>query len=163
MLMAKLPDPRKLLAETFGAGGEDAPVSAPGRVNLIGEHIDYHGLPVLPMAIRRSVRWRSARARIGIRVVSAGYGTRDFDWTRISRLPPRAIGKTICAPPPAQSAGNGAPARSGRRHRSDLPPAAGLSSSSALLVAFTLSLLRANAAAPVFAELMEFCRKASNS
>jgi galactokinase len=38
---------------------------------------------------------------------------------------------------------------------SDLPPAAGLSSSSALLVAFTLSLLRANAAAPTFEELME--------
>ncbi|HXM43078.1 MAG TPA: hypothetical protein VN924_17710, partial [Bryobacteraceae bacterium] len=38
---------------------------------------------------------------------------------------------------------------------SDLPAAAGLSSSSALLVAFTLSLLRANAIGATFEELME--------
>src|SRR6266446_4977548 len=47
------PMPRPAIAlfhETFGAAPRAA-ASAPGRVNLIGEHTDYNGGPVLPIAI----------------------------------------------------------------------------------------------------------------
>ena len=60
-----------MFAETFGAA-PDMVTSAPGRVNLIGEHTDYNGGLVLPFAIdsRATV---AARARTDgmFRVVSA--------------------------------------------------------------------------------------------
>ena len=39
-----------LFRASFGTGPRAA-ASAPGRVNLIGEHTDYNGGPVLPIAI----------------------------------------------------------------------------------------------------------------
>ncbi|HVN05335.1 MAG TPA: galactokinase family protein [Bryobacteraceae bacterium] len=153
-----IPDPRVLLEEKFGGGADPVRVCAPGRVNLIGEHIDYHNLAVLPMALRRSIRV-AFRPRVDRRiraVSSGGYGVCEFDWT--AELKPAGAGdweNYLRAAARAVSrkweAGRGVDAAI----VSDLPPAAGLSSSSALIVAFTLSLLRANGYAPTFEELME--------
>jgi galactokinase len=139
------------------ADGNDS-VSVPARVNLIGEHIDYHSLAVLPMAIGRSVRVSfRARADRGIHVSSAGgYGFRQFEWT----------GDLECAAPgdwenylraAAQAVGRKWDVGVGIDASivSDVPPAAGLSSSTALLVAVALCLLRANGLTPTFEELME--------
>src|SRR5215831_3959074 len=41
-------------SERFGRR-PDVIVRAPGRVNIIGEHTDYNGLPVMPMDIDRQV------------------------------------------------------------------------------------------------------------
>ena len=40
----------QLFEETFGYQPQDV-WSAPGRVNVIGEHIDYNGGPCLPIAL----------------------------------------------------------------------------------------------------------------
>src|SRR5262245_55234964 len=82
--MAHASDVRARLREAFGGSGEIFEQSVPGRVNLIGEHIDYHGLPVLPMAVRRHVRrgFRPRQDRMIRAVSEEEYGAREFEWTR---------------------------------------------------------------------------------
>jgi galactokinase len=132
-------------------------VVVPGRANLIGEHIDYHNLPVLPIALRQAIRVRfTPRTDRRIRAASAVYGAREFEWS--GSLEParagdwenylRAAAQTVAG---RWGIGLGIDAVV----ESDLPAAAGLSSSSALLVAFTLALLRANSREATFDELME--------
>jgi galactokinase len=151
-------DPTLLFAEHFGPGPAASIVSAPGRVNLIGEHIDYHNLPVLPMAMQRRIRIAfRPRSDRRIRAVSAGqYGEREFEWTE--RLEPSGPGDWVNYVKAAAQAIQGR----WKLERgidaaivSDLPPAAGLSSSSALLTGFTLALLQANGVRATFEELME--------
>jgi galactokinase len=49
--------------------------AAPGRVNLIGEHLDYNGGPVLPIAIdRRTVVTVSVRSDTVVTVASESFG-----------------------------------------------------------------------------------------
>jgi len=45
----------RAFADHFGCGGPDWLAWAPGRVNLIGEHTDYNGGFVLPVAIDRGI------------------------------------------------------------------------------------------------------------
>ena len=130
-------------------------VWVPGRVNLIGEHIDYHGLPVLPIAIGRGihVEFEARRDRLIRAWSEPPYGYREFTWTE--ELPPaaqadwenylRAAAQTVAR---QWGIGCGVDARV----TSDLPAGAGLSSSSALLVAFVLGLLRRT---PPLEELMD--------
>ena len=47
---------RQQFRESYPEAGEPFVCRAPGRVNLIGEHMDYNGLPVLPMAIDQEIQ-----------------------------------------------------------------------------------------------------------
>jgi galactokinase len=128
-------------------------------VNLIGEHIDYCGLPVLPMALQRSVRIEfHPRSDRETRLVN-----------RDPRFAPNSFAVSESIPPaPAGDWGNYARAATqalAKRFRdlrgvdalveSDLPIAAGLSSSSALVVAMALAIMRANRVTVASLELMD--------
>jgi galactokinase len=117
-------------------------------VNLIGEHVDYCGLSVFPMAIQREVRvvFRPRDdALVRAHNVVPRFGPREFT---LGPEPP---------PGPAGDWGNylaaaaqGLVRQYGIRRGldavvwSDLPMASGLSSSAALVVATALALLQAN-------------------
>jgi galactokinase len=154
--MSEFAEARALLRELAGAG-DDCVVAAPGRVNLIGEHLDYHNLAVLPIAIRRAIRIAfRPRPDHRIRAIAPAYGVREFEWT--AELTPAAAGdwgNYLRAAAQAVAGKWGVGRGIDAAVTSDLPPAAGLSSSSALIVATTLALLRANGVQASFEELME--------
>lgn len=153
-----------LFNDRFESGGEASIISVPGRVNLIGEHIDYHNLPVLPMAIQRriAIAFRP-RTDLLVRVHSSSYGEREF-----------ALDHAVRASPPGdwmnylKAASQAAQSEWKISHgidaaiASDLPAAAGLSSSSALLAGFTIALLRARDIRPAIHEWMEVLPEAEH-
>jgi galactokinase len=126
--------------EVFG-GDPDIVGSAPGRVNIIGEHTDYNGGQVLPIAIDRRT-YVAVRARPGSslsRIVSLQESTvAEFDVRRVG-----ACGKWwdymtgVCAA--MESAGARVP-QFEAAVRSDVPTGSGLSSSAALEVATAIAL-----------------------
>ena len=132
-------------------------VIAPGRVNLIGEHIDYHDLPVLPVGMRSAIRAEfRPRADRMIRATARSYGRREFEWTAPLEPAPAGDWENYLRAAAQAVAGKWGIGRGADfAIDSDLPPAAGLSSSSALIVAVTLALLRGNGIAASFEELME--------
>jgi galactokinase len=71
-----------LFRETFGTTPRGA-ASAPGRVNLIGEHTDYNGGPVLPIAIAARTTVAVGPGVPGESGVLEAVSTRDRQLTRI--------------------------------------------------------------------------------
>ena len=64
--MHELPRLKRRFHEVYPDAGEPVICRAPGRVNLIGEHTDYNGLPVLPMTIDADIRIAVTRRDDGI-------------------------------------------------------------------------------------------------
>jgi galactokinase len=121
-----------------------SPVFAPGRVNLIGEHTDYSGGLVLPVAIDRgvTVRWRPDPGAIRLRsaefaetVELGADGTAQAElvgWVRYAA----AVAELL------HERGRPAAGLDGSVS-STLPVGAGLASSASLTVALALALCRA--------------------
>lgn len=125
-------------------------VRAPGRVNLIGEHTDYNGLPVCPMAIGREIKLAFAPREdnwIEIQNINQDFPLRRFqaahqitpfdqgDWGNYVKAAVNGIIKHEKLEQPRGmnilASGN-------------IPIASGLSSSTALVVASALAFLVCN-------------------
>lgn len=156
-------DPRQLFKKAFG-GKPELIACAPGRVNLIGEHIDYLGLAVFPMALAQGI-CVAARPRADpvVRLVSGMPGARPRRFTIQSKILRYKAGDWGNY---AKAVGQWIHGRYGAVHgadlalESDLPVATGLSSSSALVVVVALGLLAANGIEVDHLELGEELAKA---
>ncbi len=137
-----------------GQGGhraalEEVEAIAPGRVNLVGEHVDYNGLPVLPMALDRDVRVRFRVLREPVvRLASSRAEFRGFAFRLGQPIRPAAQGHWSNY---VRAAAKGLLEHGVALERGiegnvsgNVPVAAGLSSSSALVVGSALALLHAN-------------------
>ncbi|MEP7227516.1 MAG: galactokinase [Gemmatimonadales bacterium] len=132
--------PARLATSLFTSSFATQPtvaVSAPGRVNLIGEHTDYNGGPVLPVALERrtAVAARAAQRWAFVSGTENEVHEIDIDapirraWTDYIVGVVRELRRLRAAPPGAELA-----------LATSLPIGAGLSSSAALTVAVAKAL-----------------------
>ncbi len=144
-------DAARLHEDHFGSA-PDLTLRAPGRINLIGDHTDYCGLPVLPMAIAEGIDFAVSEGAAPFTRATSTLDGATFD----SRLRIRPLGWARYVSAALAELASLAPDRGARiAIDGDLPPTGGLSSSSALTVGcvFALASLWNVEASP--AELVE--------
>lgn len=123
-------------AARFGATSSGV-VLVPGRVNLIGEHVDYNDGLVLPMAISAAtaVAWR-ARTDRRIVVSAANFGDEEDDFSLSAAVEPAGGWRTYVRGMSACMADRSLPlAGADLVIAGDIPRGSGLSSSASLCVA----------------------------
>ena len=124
-------------------------IKAPGRVNLIGEHTDYNGFPVLPISIPYTIKVVASHRndkKICIKNISSRYDPVIFElekdiphspqghWTNYVKAAATALTSHCNITFSGMNA----------LYDGDIPQSAGLSSSSALVIASALALLAVN-------------------
>ncbi len=122
---------RALFADSYG-GTPVVIASAPGRLNLIGEHTDYNGGPVLPVALER-------RTAVAVGVAARWELVSEVDHRRhVVELPSELRGEWtdyVVGVIRELEAIGASPAGAQLTVASDVPIGAGLSSSAAICVA----------------------------
>jgi N-acetylgalactosamine kinase len=154
---------RHVFIEEYGVQGTHL-ARVPGRVNLIGDHTDYNGLPVLPMAIQRDVMLL-CRVRgddkICVANVDPQFEARSFEVaTEIAPCGSGDWGNYLKAASQALAQQNTSLHGFDGMLSSTIPIAAGLSSSSAILMAAALMLVDLNHLAIAAHELMDMMARA---
>jgi len=136
------------------SGGKPAirTMHAPGRVNLIGEHTDYNGYPVLPVAIDRSIVLAFqplAHGQFVLGNLNPAFESRSFsleeitvpyeqgDWGNYVKAAVRGLVESNHIDAAGSRGFSG-------YYAGTIPESAGLSSSSALVVVSALACLEAN-------------------
>jgi galactokinase len=153
---------REAFTGTFG-GQPEGVWAAPGRVNVIGEHTDYNGGFVLPIALSHTTRAVVARRDDGRLAVASSQGDGGVVELDLADLAPGR---------PEGWAGYPAGVVAGLRDRlpggvsvlvdSDVPVGAGLSSSAALTCSVALALRDLVAPELGGPDLVELARRAEN-
>ncbi len=139
---------------------------APGRVNLIGDHTDYNGLPVFPMALQRDITILfRPREDATVRIANVDSRFPSFSVVLDQQIEPSTRGDWSNY---ARAAGQALSRSHGLLKGFDgvvsgnIPVAAGLSSSSAMVVAVAMALIDVNSISIKPLQLMSLMARAEH-